>query len=61
MKGLVIRSTGSFATVRTDEGVNLECRVRGLFRIKGIRSTNPIAVGDRGVLEIEESDRKSVV
>ncbi len=55
MNGLVIRSTGSFATVRTDEGQNLECRVRGLFRIKGIRSTNPIAVGDRVVLELEET------
>lgn len=55
MKGLVIRSTGSFATVRTDEGKFLECRVRGLFRIKGIRTTNPIAVGDRVVIEEEDA------
>jgi ribosome biogenesis GTPase len=46
MKGRVIRSTGSFATVRTESGQTLECTIRGIFRLKGIRSTNPVAVGD---------------
>ena len=46
MKGRVIRSTGSFATVRTESGLTLECTIRGIFRLKGIRSTNPVAVGD---------------
>ena len=46
MKGRVIRSTGSFATVRTLAGETLECTIRGIFRLKGIRSTNPVAVGD---------------
>lgn len=47
MNGLVIRNTGSFYTVLTDEGRAVECKVKGNFRLKGIRSTNPVAVGDR--------------
>ena len=47
MKGLVIRNTGSWYGVRTDEGQVVECKVKGNFRLKGIRSTNPVAVGDR--------------
>ena len=46
MKGLVIKNTGSWYTVRTDEGQLFECKVKGTFRLKGIRSTNPVAVGD---------------
>ena len=45
--GLVIKNTGSWYLVRTDEGRNVECKVKGNFRLKGIRSTNPVAVGDR--------------
>ena len=47
MKGLVVKNTGSWYTVRTDDGQLLDCKVKGNFRIKGIRSTNPVAVGDR--------------
>ncbi len=47
MKGLVIRNTGSWYTVQTDEGQLLDCKVKGNFRLRGIRSTNPVAVGDR--------------
>ena len=47
MKGLVVRNTGSWYTVRTDDGQLLQCKVKGNFRLKGIRSTNPVAVGDR--------------
>ena len=47
MKGLVIKNTGSWYTVRTDDGQLLNCKVKGNFRLKGIRSTNPVAVGDR--------------
>lgn len=47
MIGLVIKSTGSSFFVRTDDGQFYECRVKGNFRIKGIKSTNPVAVGDR--------------
>ena len=47
MKGLVIKNTGSWYTVLTDDGQLLDCKVKGNFRIKRIRSTNPVAVGDR--------------
>ena len=47
MRGLVIRNTGSWYTVLTDEGQTVECKVKGNFRLRGIRSTNPVAVGDR--------------
>ncbi len=46
MRGLVIKSTGSSYIVRMDDGSNAECRIKGNFRIRGIRSTNPVAVGD---------------
>lgn len=47
MNGLVIRNTGSWYTVKTDDGSLIECKIKGNFRLKGIRSTNPVAVGDR--------------
>lgn len=46
MNGLVIRNTGSWYTVKTDDGLLFDCKVKGSFRLKGIRSTNPVAVGD---------------
>lgn len=47
MNGLVIKNTGYWYTVLTDEGSTVDCKVKGNFRLKGIRSTNPVAVGDR--------------
>ena len=46
MKGLVIKNTGSWYTVLTDDGSTVDCKIKGNFRLRGIRSTNPIAVGD---------------
>ena len=46
LRGLVIKNTGSWYLVRTDEGKDIECKIKGNFRLKGIRSTNPVAVGD---------------
>ncbi len=46
MKGTILRATGSWYTVRTDDGRLFDCKVKGTFRLKGIRSTNPVAVGD---------------
>ena len=46
MRGLVIKSTGSSYIVRLDDGSDAECHIKGNFRIRGIRSTNPVAVGD---------------
>lgn len=51
--GLVIKNTGSWYQVRTDDGALVECKIKGNFRLKGIRSTNPVAVGDR--VNIEEN------
>jgi len=51
LKGLVVKNTGSWYTVLTDDGQFLECKVKGNFRTKGIRSTNPVAVGDRVTVE----------
>lgn len=45
-KGLVIKSTGSSYIVRMNDGSDAECHIKGNFRIRGIRSTNPVAVGD---------------
>ena len=46
MKGLVIKNTGSWYTVKTDDDQLIESKIKGNFRLKGIRSTNPVAVGD---------------
>lgn len=68
MRGLVIRNTGSFYTVKTDDGKYLDCKIKGTFRLKNIHSTNPIAVGDRVIIDssdvetpfiIEIEDRKN--
>ena len=47
MHGLVVKNTGSWYTVLTDDGQLIDSKVKGNFRLKGIRSTNPVAVGDR--------------
>jgi ribosome biogenesis GTPase len=52
-KGVVIKSTGSWYTVKTEDGNLIESRIKGNLRLKGIRSTNPIAVGDQ--VELTES------
>ncbi len=56
MKGVVIKSTGSWYTVLSVSGT-IECRIKGVFRIKGIKSTNPIAVGDNVDFEMEADGR----
>ena len=54
MKGLVVKNTGSWYTVRTDDGQLIESKIKGNFRLKGIRSTNPVAVGDRVTLVLNQ-------
>ena len=54
MKGLVVKNTGSWYTVRTDDGQLIESKIKGNFRLKGIRSTNPVAVGDRVELIVNQ-------
>lgn len=53
-KGLVIKNTGSWYLVKTDEGRLVECKIKGNFRLKGIKSTNPVAVGDRVKIVINQ-------
>jgi len=53
MIGTVYKSTGSWYTVKNEEGVFYECRIKGKFRIQGIKSTNPVAVGDVVAFELE--------
>ena len=47
MHGLVVRNTGYSYTVKSDAGEVFDCKVKGNFRIRGIRTTNPVAIGDR--------------
>ncbi len=58
MKGRVYKSTGSWYTVKTQLGETYECRIKGKFRIKGIKSTNPIAVGDIVDFELETDNNQ---
>lgn len=54
MNGLVIKNTGSWYLVKTEEGKSIECKIKGNFRLKGIRSTNPVTVGDRVKIEMNK-------
>jgi len=60
-KGLVIRSTGSWYSVKTESGEIIDCRIKGKFRMKGIRTTNPVAVGDRVTYRVEENESHNPV
>ncbi len=57
-KGIVIKSTGSWYTVETENGEKFECKIKGKFRIKDIKSTNPVAVGDHVLFEIQPVNSK---
>lgn len=61
LRGLVLRSTGSWYMVRADDGSVFECRLRGQYRIRGIRTTNPVAVGDHVTFEPETDGNKGVI
>ena len=54
-KGIVIKSTGSWYTVETENGDQFECKIKGKFRIKDIKSTNPVAVGDKVEFTVQSS------
>jgi ribosome biogenesis GTPase len=61
MEGVVIKSTGSWYSVRTEQGELFNCKLKGKFRMKGIKSTNPVAVGDRVKFEILEEENTGVI
>ncbi len=52
MEGIVIKSTGSWYLVKTTDGQSLQCKIKGKFRLKGIKTTNPVAVGDKVEIDI---------
>lgn len=55
-EGVVIKSTGSWYSVQTDTGEIVECKIRGKLRLKGMRTTNPVAVGDRVSIDRPENE-----
>ena len=55
MKGTVYKSTGSWYSVKAEDGTFYDCRIKGRFRIQGIKSTNPVAVGDKVIFELEQT------
>ena len=61
MQGLIIKSTGSWYTIQTNEGLRVDCRIKGIFRIKGIVTTNPLAVGDIVDFEMEPDQDTGVI
>lgn len=61
MTGIVYKSTGSWYTVKTDLGAIYQCRIKGKFRMQGIKSTNPIAVGDWVDFDLDEENNEEPV
>ena len=61
MTGIVTKSTGSWYWVRTENHKQYQCRIRGKFRIKGIKSTNPITVGDHVDFDLEENNNTGII
>jgi ribosome biogenesis GTPase / thiamine phosphate phosphatase len=60
-KGLVIKSTGSHYRVLYGTGKTIECTIKGKFRVKGTRNTNPVAVGDNVLFELNERDNTGII
>lgn len=60
MKGVVYKSTGSWYTVKSESGTFFECRIKGKFRMEGLKSTNPVAVGDKVSFEIETKGDETI-
>jgi ribosome biogenesis GTPase len=61
MQGLVTKSTGSWYQVQTPDGKRYDCRIKGKFRIKGLTTTNPVAVGDKVDFELEPEQQQGVI
>lgn len=61
MRGLVTKSTGSWYVVLTEDGKRVECRIKGKFRTKGIKTTNPVAVGDWVHIEMEPEQATGII
>ncbi|MEM7103451.1 MAG: ribosome small subunit-dependent GTPase A [Bacteroidota bacterium] len=60
-KGTVIKSTGSWYSVQTETGKIIDCRILGKFRLEGLKLTNPIAVGDVVMIQLEEQQETAII
>ncbi|OFY67875.1 MAG: ribosome small subunit-dependent GTPase A [Bacteroidetes bacterium RBG_13_43_22] len=60
-KGLVIKSTGSRYRILYHDGEVIDCNIKGKFRVKGIRTTNPVAVGDNILFEFEQNSNSGII
>lgn len=61
MRGIVVKSTGSWFFVMQDDGCILPCKIKGNFRIKGLKATNPVAVGDKVEFQFQENENIGVI
>jgi len=61
ISGIVLKSTGNVITVKAEEGFIIHCKVKGNFRIKNIKNTSPVAVGDRVILDVEENNEYGII
>ena len=59
--GIIIKSTGSWYTVKSEDGLKVDCKIKGKFRIKGIRATNPVTVGDKVEFIINENEKTGLI
>ncbi len=61
MKGVIVKSTGSWYKVLAEDNNTYDCRLRGKFKIEGSRATNPVAVGDKVILSLEEDGKTGII
>jgi ribosome biogenesis GTPase len=61
LKGIVTKSTGSWLMVKGDDGVIVPCKIKGKFRIKGIKTTNPVAVGDKVIFHLLDDGKAGLI
>jgi ribosome biogenesis GTPase / thiamine phosphate phosphatase len=61
LEGVVLKTTGSWLTVETAEGKVYKCRLKGIFRIRGIKTTNPVAVGDRVKFSLADAGNTGII
>lgn len=61
MEGIVVKSTGSWIIVRLKDGTRLECKLKGQFRMRDIKHTNPVAIGDHVQVELAQGDSHGMI
>jgi len=61
LKGIVVKSTGSWYSVRQNDGTTIQCTLKGQFRIRGIKTTNPVAVGDYVIFDVLKGENTGVI